>query len=428
MNTPVTAHSGGNAPPAVLTWGSFAQYTSSAHIGSRDVKPEVGGCQPEASASQRRDSSAGPGSLEHGSRLQPAHVRSRNALMALQSQSPGAMGSAQQLPRRPVHQQLLAAQQALVDPSDSTGKQEQQPDAEGHGMGHQQAAPDSSSLQRPGQDVFISDLTGGDRQDGQQPHQIPSCQSLLWRQQDGHHNGSEAGEADDSPGDQAGVTRQIPAWQSKHQLPHNPGSAVCGAGGGNSHMSPFAGFAALTKARSSMDHKPNNNRVRAGVESCRPSLEQIVSKRKVLKGMPPHMRRSLDTMMGSHRTLKSQAPPPASSSGMRNSLDGINPESAEEASARWDQERRRRSREATDDQQHQQQNLQGLSEVSSTIDEVPSHLSGTDAAPPAAVPYADSHTGSPDVTNLAQHTDTGSSGLSKFSPFASTELVNMPSF
>lgn len=341
------------------------------------------------------------------------------------------MGSAQQFPRMPVHQQMLAAQQALVDPPDSTSKQQQQPVAEGRGMGHQQAAPaaapDRRSLQRPGQDVFKGDLTDGDRQDRQQSHQIPARQALLWQQQDGHHNGSEAGEADDSSGGQAGVTQQMSARQSKHQLPHNPRSALPGAGGGNSHMSPFAGFAALTKARSSMDHQPDNNRMGAGVESRGPSLDQIVDRRKVLKGMPTHMRRSLDTALGPYKSLHRQAPPPASSSGMRNSLDGINPESADQASARWDEERRRKSLEATDDQPPQQ-SLQGLSEVGSTITEVPSHMSGTDAPPPEAALPSDSHTGSPDVTSTAQHTDTGSSGLSKFSPFASTGLVNMPSF
>jgi len=404
--------------------------------GKGEVQSAHGGHQAAASdpaQNQQPDDAnkhANVGSNEHTFRPHPAHVRSRDALMALQNQAPNESGNPFALPRLSVHQQRAAAQQSLLDPpSSGTSPQEQQLD-ERLRTDHQQpalvAAPDRRPLQRPGHDVFSGDLTGEDSTDGQSQSQKPSHQSSHWWQQDRLNSLPESEQADESSSGQARAARQAQPRQSMHQRPRNSIGALHGEGGGSSHMSPFAGFAALTKTRTSIDDQGEYRAGQAGHKSYRQSLEQMVGRDRIMRTVPKHIRRSLEAAPGVRKSLESQAPPPASSSGMRNSKDGINAQTAEQASAAWDEERRRSSLDTS--MQHNQQGLHSKPGVSSTIQEVPSNASSTDGDAADAGLSSETQCGVAHATAAAQHTDTGSSGLSKFSPFASAGLANAPSF
>ena len=361
----------------------------------------------------------------------PAHVRSRDALMALQNQAPTERGNASALPTLSIPGQTAAAQQSVLDaPSSSTSNQEQQDDDERLHTDHQQpalvAAPDRRLLQQPGQDVFSGDLTEEHSTYGQSQSQQPLHQSSHWWQQDRLSSLPGAEQADESSSGQAAAAQQAQPKQSMHRRPRNSIGALHGESDVSSHMSPFAGFAALTKTRTSIEDRGEYCAGQAGHKSHRLSLEQMVGSDRVMKTVPRHIRRSLEATPGVRKSLESQAPPPASSSGMRNSKDGINAQTAEQASATWDEERRRSSLSAS---MHQnQQGLHSNTGVSSTIKEVPSNASSMDGNASDAGPPLETQGGAADNTAAAQNTDIGSSGLSKFSPFASPGLTNAPSF
>ncbi|KAL0047223.1 hypothetical protein WJX82_010034 [Trebouxia sp. C0006] len=361
----------------------------------------------------------------------PAHVRSRDALMALQNQAPTERGNASALPTLSIPGQTAAAQQSVLDaPSSSTSNQEQQDDDERLYTDHQQpalvAAPDRRLLQQPGQDVFSGDLTEEHSTYGQSQSQQPLHQSSHWWQQDRLSSLPGAEQADESSSGQAAAAQQAQPKQSMHRRPRNSIGALHGESDVSSHMSPFAGFAALTKTRTSIEDRGEYCAGQAGHKSHRLSLEQMVGSDRVMKTVPRHIRRSLEATPGVRKSLESQAPPPASSSGMRNSKDGINAQTAEQASATWDEERRRSSLSAS---MHQnQQGLHSNTGVSSTIKEVPSNASSMDGNASDAGPPLETQGGAADNTAAAQNTDIGSSGLSKFSPFASPGLTNAPSF
>ena len=210
-----------------------------------------------------------------------------------------------------------------------------------------------------------------------------------------------------------------------HRRPRNSIGALHGESDVSSHMSPFAGFAALTKTRTSIEDRGEYCAGQAGHKSHRLSLEQMVGSDRVMKTVPRHIRRSLEATPGVRKSLESQAPPPASSSGMRNSKDGINAQTAEQASL-WDEERRRSSLDAS--MQDNQQGVHSNMGVSTTIKEVPSDASSMDGDASDAGPSLATQSGTADNNAAAQNTDIGSSGLSKFSPFASPGLTNAPSF
>ncbi len=360
----------------------------------------------------------------------PAHVRSRDALLALQNQAPTEHGNAS-APPRSIHQQTVAAQQSFLEaPSSSTSNQEQQLDEQLYTY-HQQpglvAAPDRRLLQRSGQDAFSGDLTDEHNTYGQSQSQKPPHQSSHWWQQDRLSSLLEAEQADESSSSQAAAAQQAQPRQSMHRRPRNSIGALHGeGGGGGSHMSPFAGFAALTKTRTSTDDRGDYRAGQTGHKSNRQSLEQMAGSNRIMKTVPKHIRRSLEATPGVRKSLESQAPPPASSSGMRNSKDGINAQTAEQASALWDEERRRSSLDAS--MQHNQQGVHSNMGVSTTIKEVPSDASSMDGDASDAGPSLATQSGTADNTAAAQNTDIGSSGLSKFSPFAVPGLTNAPSF
>ncbi|DBA69721.1 TPA: hypothetical protein ACH3X2_012649 [Trebouxia sp. C0005] len=261
---------------------------------------------------------ASVGSNESTSRPHPAHVRSRDALVALQTQAPSERGNASALPRLSIPQQTVAAQQYFLDaPSSSTSNQGQQLDKRLH-IDHQQpalaAAPDRRPLQRPGPGVLSGDLT-----DGQNQFQKASHQSSHWWQQDRLSSMPEAEQADESSSSRAGDAQHSQPRQSIHRRPRNSISALYGERSGSSHMSPFAGFAALTKTRNSIDDRGDYRAGQAGLKSHRQSLEQMVGSDRVMKTVPKHIRRSLEAAPGVRKSLEGQPPPPASSSGMRNS-------------------------------------------------------------------------------------------------------------
>ena len=301
----------------------------------------------------------------------PAHIRSRDALLALQSQAPRD-SSDQQLPVLSILEQREAARQSLQEPPGSSNQEHEQSDAEAH---YQQSAPVAApvgrSLQRPGHDMFPGDLTDKDSNDG---HDRPPQPSMHTWQPEGM-NGLPAGEANNASS-QAGASYQPPARRPMHMRPRQSIDALHTQGNSSTHMSPFAGFAALTMARTSMDDRQDHRA--PATKSVRASLEQVVGKNKIMKTVPGHIRRSLDAGPGGRKSLEFQQPPPASSSGMRNSRDGKNVQSAEEASTRWTEEGRCKSLEASQQPQHQEQVPQGNTEDLSTIRETPSNPSSTD--------------------------------------------------
>lgn len=403
--------------------------------GKGEVQSAHGGHQAAASEPPQKQQpddvhkDTNVGSQEPIFRPHQAHQRSRNALMLLQNQAPSESGNASVLPRFSIPQQTAAAQQSVLDaPSSSTVTQEQQLDERLH-TDHQQpalvAAPDRHPPQSPG-------LSSRDFTDGLSQAQKPSHQSSGWWQQHRLSRLPEGEQTDESSSGQRGGAQQVQPRQSMHQRPRNSIGAWDGDSGGSSHMSPFAGFAALTKTRASIDERGEYRVGQAGHKSRRQSIEQMVGSDRIMRTVPKHIRRSLEAVPGVRKSLESQAPPPASSSGMRNSKDGINAQTAEQASATWDEQRRRSSLDAS--MQHNQQGLHSNMEVSSTIKEVPSNTSSMDGAPSMdgaatdAGPPLERQPGAAGATAAAQHTDTGSSGLSKFSPFASAGLASAPSF
>ena len=100
-------------------------------------------------------------------------------------------------------------------------------------------------------------------------------------------------------------------------------------------MSPFAGFAALSKGRASIDAgdmnlsftgNPSHRGQRKSLH-----IEAVVGKDKVIKHVPKHVRQSLDRAHSDagRKSSELSAPPPAQSTGMRNSQDFIRPRSFE---------------------------------------------------------------------------------------------------
>ena len=348
-------------------------------------------------------STAQPGTASSGRSLscnQPAHIRSKDALMSLQSQ--GGWHSQHQAPLS-IHSQRGAARQCGQGAEAACSSQQQPADMQ---AAQQQPAAAAMQSQRPHHDMFPGDLTEGDSM-----HEQPA-------QQSGHWANGRSLEAEGTQG--GGPNQHLPQRRSMHfARPRDALIAVQRAGSQGSHMSPFAGFAALTMARTSMEDCPD---YRPGTrpKSHRMSLEQAVGRGKFIKALPPHVRTSIDAAPPVRKSLESQAPPPASSSGMRNSRDGFIVESAQQASERWTEDKRRKSLDTSQQRQPQEQ-VSGPGGVTATIQESPSSSSQPDelqaVTPPvdaggAAAPTHDSH----------------SSGLSKFSPFAASGLLNAPPF
>lgn len=328
-------------------------------------------------------------SLTHS---QPAHIRSRDALLAFQL--PGGDPGSQDQGRLSIHSQRVSARQSL------TGS-EQLP-AEMQAAQQQPTGAGRHSLQRPDQDMFPGDVT--DEDSSHSVHQLlpQQCGQAV---KQGEPASSESNDM------QGSASQQLPPRRSvQFGRPKNALSLAQRANSQSSHMSPFAGLAALTIARTSIDEpRPKSHRM---------SLEQAVGRGKFLKALPPHVRRSIESAPPARKSLESQAPPPASSSGMRNSRDGVNAESAQQASERWNEDKRRKSLESSQQQQHGEQ-VSDPAGGTATIQESPGSSPRTDdlqAAP--AINAAE-------VAEVPPH-DNRASGLSKFSPFASAE--NAPPF
>lgn len=249
-------------------------------------------------------------------------------MLAFQNQG-GDPGSHDQ-GRLSIHSQRVSARQSLTGdeqvPSEMQAKQQQPTWA------------DRQSLQRPDQDMFPGDLA--DEDSGHSVHQSLPQQSGQATKQ-----GEPALERKDTHGS---VRQQLPPRRSiQFGRPKDALNAVQRANSQSSHMSPFAGLAALTIVRTSIDEpRPKSHRM---------SLEQAVGRGKFIKALPPHVRRSIDSAPPARKSLESQAPPPASSSGMRNSRDGVNAESAQQASERWNEDKRRKSLETSQQRQHEEQ-------------------------------------------------------------------------
>ena len=325
----------------------------------------------------------------------PAHICSRDALLAFQSQGAG-LGSWDPS-RLSIHSQRVAARQFLEG-------NEQAP-AEMQAAQQQPTAAGKQDLQRPHQDLFPGDLTTEDSSH--------SMQQLL-PQQPGQA-AKQGGQALQDEGMQGGAAHKLPPRQSiQFGRSKDALTAVQRAGSQSSHMSPFAGFAALTMARNSMDEpQPKSHRM---------SLEQAGARGrgKFIKALPQHVRRSIDSAAPVRKSLESQAPPPASSSGMRNSRDGINAESAQQAPEWWTEDKQRRSLENSQQRQHEEQ-VSRPAGVPTTIQENCSSSSQPDELQAARAPK------DAGVAEVPPH-DSHASGLSKFSPFASAGLLNAPPF
>ena len=104
-------------------------------------------------------------------------------------------------------------------------------------------------------------------------------------------------------------------------------------------MSPFGGFVALSKGRSSMDAGDANSSFTANAHRHRRKsvhiIEDVVGRDKVMKQVPRHIRQSLDRT-GSEAGRKSHEflqPPPAQSTGMRNSSEAGRPDGLERAAS-----------------------------------------------------------------------------------------------
>lgn len=363
---------------------------------------------PPPEPSLRRCSTEEPSTALLGHSMsngQPAHIRSRDALIALHSQ--GGWNSQDQA-RLSGHSESVAARQSL--PGDEAVSSQQQQPAEMQAAQQQQVPAGSPSLQRPHQDFFPGDVPEeGSRHTLHQLPQQPVPPSQRW---DAH-----ASEDEDTQG---GAMQPPPPRRSMHYgRPKDALNTLHTTGSQSSHMSPFAGFAALTMSRSSMDEWPDR-RPGTGPKSHRMSLEQAVGRGKFIKALPQHVRSSIDASPPVRKCLESQAPPPASSSGMRNSRDGIGAESAEQASERWMEDMRRKSLENSQQQQHQE-HLSGPGSTTATIQESPATLLQPEELQPAATPE--------DVPGAeGPPQGTRNSGLSKFSPFAASGLLSIPPF
>lgn len=323
------------------------------------------------------------------SQSQPAHIRSQDALLALQGQDSPRL-SLQSLHGDESNQQQPGQLQTAQEQSTLV------------------SAPNPETLQRPEQDLFPGDLGGeGDQflhlPKPRHPMHIPKrdarASSVFHTQED-----------------------KLQSQPSRHSLhfgrPKDAIIAVHREGSQSSHMSPFAGLAALT--RTSMDERVDHRRTSMGHKPHRVSLEQAVGRDKFIRTVPQHMRVSVDAVPRARKSLEDRPPPPASSSGMRNSREACNSETAEQASARWTEQQRHV--EASQQGQHQEQ----PSGMPTTIEESPC---------PSMSSQADSNTSNADnrwpphaaATEMPQH-DTHASGLSKFSPFASPSLLSAPAF
>lgn len=364
---------------------------------------------------------------------QPAHVRSRDALLALQGQ--GAQSSRdRQRPGR-MHEQQAVDQPLPQQPSDySNQKQYQQGD---DAQSDQQqsgfiAVPGRHALQSAAQDLFPGDLMGADSHEEQDHYEHPSRGPMYTGQDPLSRSGEEKEAEPDSC--QAGAPQQLPPRRSRQSF-----GVQCIEGSDSSHMSPFAGFAALTKVRTSVDERQDHGSIMSGLKSHKVSLEQAVGRNKVLKTMPCHMRRSLESAPGVRRSWELRQPPPASSTGMRRSRDGKFAQHAEETPAQWDEQSRHSSLKTS--QQQQQAGLtQGMTGNMSSIRETPSTSSSTDTDAPGvaqqpntqpanagAISAKHTHVQSPSLSKFSAFGEPDS-GLSKYSPFASEELVSAPSF
>ena len=324
---------------------------------------------------------------------QPAHVRSRDALLACQSQ--GAGQDSRNQSRLSIPSQRVAAWQSMEG-------NEQAP-AEMQAAQQQPTAAGTQSLHRPNQDLFPGDLTDEDSSHSMQqsPPQQPGRAA------------KQGGQALQDEGTHGGATQQLPPRRSiQDGWSKDALTAVQRAGSQSSHMSPFAGFAALTMARTSTDEpRPKSHRM---------SLEQAVGRGKFIKAMPQHVCRSIHSGAPVRKSLESQAPPQASSSGMRNSRDGINADSAQQASQRWTEDKRRTSLANSQQRQHEGQ-VSSPAGVSATIQESPSSSSQPDELQASRTPNDGG------VAEVPLH-DNRAFGLSKFSPFATSGLLNAPPF
>ena len=344
---------------------------------------------PESSSQPCSFDQPGTSSLRHSLTFgQPAHIHARDARLSLQSQA--APQDSQDQDRLSTHHQRVAARQSLE------GKEqdftEMQPTAAGR-----------QSLQRPTQDLFRRDIT--DEDSSHSVHQsLPPQPGQAAKQ---------GGQALEVGGMHGAATQRLPPRQSmQFGRAKDALTAVQQADSQSSHMSPFAGLAALTMARTSMDEpRPKMHRT---------SLEQAVGRGKFIKALPQHVRRSIDTAHPARKSLESQAPPPANSSGMRNSRVGMNAENAHPASERWTEDKRQKSLENSQQRQHQEQ-VSSPAGVTATIQESPGSSSQPDELQAASVP-SDAQ-----VAEVPLH-DNCASGLSKFSPFASSGLLNAPPF
>lgn len=165
-------------------------------------------------------------------------------------------------------------------------------------------------------------------------------------------------------------------------------------------MSPFAGFAALSKGRASVDAGDPNQSFTANqaYRHRRKSvhIEDMV-KDKVLRQVPRHIRQSLDRAgsEAGRRSHEFAAPPPAQSTGMRNSHEGVRARSFERASSLAPSGEPQRELSAEKSQHSQEKQSDGPLQDNSRA------ANGLQA--PAAA---------------------SSSGLSQYSPFASQGLGN----
>ena len=342
---------------------------------------------PESSTQRCSFDQSGTSSVGHSLTFgQPPHIRSRDALLACQSQPAGQ--NSQEQDRLSIHSQGVGARQSLEG-------NEQVP-AEMQATQQQPTAAGRRSLQKPTQDWFPGDIT--DEDSSHSVHQLQPQQPEQTAKQGGQEQCTHVG-----------ATERLPPKQStQFGRAKDALTAVQRAGSQSSHMSPFAGFAALTMTRTSVDEpRPKSHRT---------SLEQAVGRGKFIKALPQHVRRSIDSAQPVRKAMESQAPPPASSSGMRNSRDGINVESAQQASERWTEDRQWKSLESSQQRQHQEQDAG----VTATIQESPSLSLQPDELQAARAPNDAS------LAEVPPH-DNRASGLSKFSPFASSGLLNAPS-
>ena len=358
----------------------------------------------------------------------PPHIRSRDALLALHSQASRDSSS-----HDPSHASLQsqggAGQHAAQDSEAQQASLQQSSQLQGaYPQPAVVTAFMTGSRQLPGQDMFPGDLNEDDSQSDL--HQYSPRHSMPGFSQNGHGS--------DSYGGSAGGHQHMPARRSMHYgRPRDAINAVRRAGSQDSHMSPFAGFAALTMARNSIDGRPDHTPGGNGYRSRRMSLEQAVGKDKFIKAVPQHARKSIDAAPPVRKSLENQHPPPASSSGMRNSRPGHKADTAEQSSARWSGDRRRQWFDSSQEQQYQS-DFADSTFVPGTILESPSLSTESQQAdnPPqsgtghqqGAGAACDQEAAVSSAAAQAPQLGASSSGLSQYSPFANSALMSAPSF